>query len=58
MENQTPAVSQIFKIIDVPPEFDECKYSDEVACRVFMKWLCSEDSNYGGWYQLTDAYND
>lgn len=42
----------------MPPSFEECKTGRELQCRLIMKWLCSSDTQYGGWYELTDAYND
>ena len=47
----------MFDLIDVPSWFEECKVGDYPHCRIVMDYLCRDATRFGGWYELTEAYN-
>lgn len=53
----TSPVPAMFDIIDVPSGFEECKVGDYPHCRIVMDYLCIDATRFGGWYELTDAFN-
>ena len=52
----TPSPS-VFSIIDFPSGADECEEGDTKDCQEMLDYLCSIDTDYGFWQQLTYAYN-
>ena len=53
----TSPVPAMFDLIDVPSSFEECKVGDYPHCRIVMDFLCVDATRFGGWYELTDAFN-
>ena len=52
----TPGPS-VFTIINFPRGADKCEKGDTKDCQEMLDYLCSIDTDYGFWQQLTYAFN-